>query len=149
MPERADSDQHVMLMPVSLNGCNGKLQAAIRALNLLELVGETMRRTLDAIAEIAPEELKRRQDAGDKIFVLDVREPYEYQISNIGGHLIPLGELPAEVLHERPDGVARPAEPGAVHDARGNPETAQHHCHSRCRQPPLATETGRSQRRRL
>lgn len=29
--------------------------AAIRALNLLELVGETIRRTLDAIAEIAPE----------------------------------------------------------------------------------------------
>jgi transposase len=31
------------------------VMAAIRALNLLELVGETMRRTLDAIAEIAPE----------------------------------------------------------------------------------------------
>lgn len=33
-------------------------------------------------------------DAGEKIFVLDVREPHEYQICNIGGHLIPLNDLP-------------------------------------------------------
>jgi adenylyltransferase/sulfurtransferase len=26
--------------------------------------------------------------------VLDVREPHEYQICNIGGHLIPLNDLP-------------------------------------------------------
>ena len=41
------------------------------------------------------EELKRRQDAGDDIFVLDVREPHEYQISNLGGHLIPLAICPS------------------------------------------------------
>ncbi len=45
------------------------------------------------------EELKRRLDAGDDIFVLDVREPHEYQICNIGGHLIPLNDLPSRV-HE-------------------------------------------------
>jgi molybdopterin/thiamine biosynthesis adenylyltransferase/rhodanese-related sulfurtransferase len=45
------------------------------------------------IPEITPEELKRRLDTGDKPFILDVREPHEYQICNIGGHLIPLGEL--------------------------------------------------------
>ena len=34
-------------------------------------------------------------DAGDKLFVLDVREPNEYQINRIAGStLIPLGELP-------------------------------------------------------
>jgi len=44
--------------------------------------------------EMQPEELKRRLDAGEDIFVLDVREPHEYQICNIGGHLIPLSELP-------------------------------------------------------
>ena len=43
------------------------------------------------------EELKRRLDAGDDLFVLDVREPHEYQICNIGGHLIPLGDLPKRV----------------------------------------------------
>jgi adenylyltransferase/sulfurtransferase len=47
--------------------------------------------------EMQVEELKRRQDAGDNLFVLDVREPHEYQICNIGGHLIPLGDLPNRV----------------------------------------------------
>src|SRR6201997_1913302 len=49
------------------------------------------------IPEIQVEELKRRLDAGDDIFVLDVREPHEYQICNLGGHLIPLGDLPKRV----------------------------------------------------
>ena len=49
--------------------------------------------------EMQVEELKRRLDAGDDLFVLDVREPHEYQICNINGYLIPLGELPKRV-HE-------------------------------------------------
>jgi sulfur-carrier protein adenylyltransferase/sulfurtransferase len=47
--------------------------------------------------EISVEELKRRQDAGEDIFVLDVREPHEYQICNLGGYLIPLNDLPKRV----------------------------------------------------
>ena len=43
--------------------------------------------------EMAPEELKRRLDAGENLFVLDVRELHEYQICNLGGHLIPLNDL--------------------------------------------------------
>ncbi len=46
------------------------------------------------MADMTVEELKRRLDAGEDIFVLDVREPHEYQICNIGGHLIPLNDLP-------------------------------------------------------
>ena len=46
------------------------------------------------VPEIQPEELKARLDAGDDIFILDVREPHEYQICNLNGYLIPLGELP-------------------------------------------------------
>src|ERR1043166_936030 len=46
------------------------------------------------IPEIPVEELKRRIDAGNPPFILDVREPHEYQICNLGGKLIPLGELP-------------------------------------------------------
>jgi sulfur-carrier protein adenylyltransferase/sulfurtransferase len=42
-------------------------------------------------------ELKRRLDAGEDLFVLDVREPNEYQICNLGGHLIPLNDLPKRV----------------------------------------------------
>jgi molybdopterin/thiamine biosynthesis adenylyltransferase/rhodanese-related sulfurtransferase len=49
------------------------------------------------ISEIQVEELKRRLDAKEDVFVLDVREPHEYQICNIGGHLIPLGDLPRRV----------------------------------------------------
>jgi sulfur-carrier protein adenylyltransferase/sulfurtransferase len=50
-----------------------------------------------SVPTIEVEELKRRLDAGDDIFVLDVREPHEYQICNISGYLIPLGDLPKRV----------------------------------------------------
>ncbi len=49
------------------------------------------------VPEISVEEYKRRRDAGEDIFLLDVREPHEYQICNLGGHLIPLGDLPKRV----------------------------------------------------
>jgi molybdopterin/thiamine biosynthesis adenylyltransferase/rhodanese-related sulfurtransferase len=47
------------------------------------------------MTDITVEELKRRRDAGEDVFVLDVREPHEYQICNLGGHLIPLGQVAA------------------------------------------------------
>ncbi len=40
------------------------------------------------------EELKKKMDAGEEVVLLDVREPFEYEIANLGGVLIPLGELP-------------------------------------------------------
>ena len=46
------------------------------------------------VPEITPREVKARLDRGDDIFILDVREPHEYQICNLRGYLIPLGELP-------------------------------------------------------
>ena len=51
------------------------------------------------VPEISASELKQRLDQGEDIFILDVREPHEYQICNLKGHLIPLGELPRRV-HE-------------------------------------------------
>jgi adenylyltransferase/sulfurtransferase len=51
----------------------------------------------NGIPQMSVKELKQRRDAGDDVFVLDVREPFEYQIAQIGGHLIPLGELPQRV----------------------------------------------------
>src|SRR5947199_635769 len=51
------------------------------------------------VPEITPRELKARLDRGDDLFILDVREPHEYQICNLKGHLLPLGELPRRV-HE-------------------------------------------------
>jgi molybdopterin/thiamine biosynthesis adenylyltransferase/rhodanese-related sulfurtransferase len=61
--------------------------------------GEEAPSTVTNIPEITARELKARLDHGDDIYVLDVREPHEYQICNLQGHLIPLGELPQRV-HE-------------------------------------------------
>ena len=47
-----------------------------------------------SVPEIQAEDLKSRLDHGDNLFLLDVRDEYEYEISNIGGYLIPLPELP-------------------------------------------------------
>ena len=42
---------------------------------------------------ISVEELKSRIDAGEKLNLVDVREPHENVEFNIGGHLVPLGKL--------------------------------------------------------
>ena len=46
-----------------------------------------------SVPQIRAEELKQRLDAGENLFLLDVRDEFEYEISNIGGQLIPLPEL--------------------------------------------------------
>ncbi len=43
--------------------------------------------------------MKRRLDAGENLFLLDVRDEYEYEISNVGGQSIPPPE-PAKRLNE-------------------------------------------------
>ena len=42
---------------------------------------------------ITVEELKKRMDRGEKINLIDCREPHEYAEFNIGGKLIPLGKF--------------------------------------------------------
>jgi adenylyltransferase/sulfurtransferase len=61
--------------------------------------GEEAPARVTDVPEIAPRELYQRLQRGEDIFILDVREPHEYQICNLGGYLIPLGELPRRV-HE-------------------------------------------------
>ncbi|HEU0013587.1 MAG TPA: molybdopterin-synthase adenylyltransferase MoeB [Longimicrobium sp.] len=54
----------------------------------------------DAIPEITATELKARLDAGRAPAIIDVREPFEWDIGNLGPQgavLIPLGELPARL----------------------------------------------------
>jgi len=54
----------------------------------------------EAIPGISPHELKRRMDAGERFELIDVREPFEYEIARIdSAKLIPLGEI-AERLDE-------------------------------------------------
>jgi molybdopterin/thiamine biosynthesis adenylyltransferase/rhodanese-related sulfurtransferase len=59
--------------------------------------GEETEPVTNGIPEITPVELKTRLDRGDDLFILDVREPHEYQICNLNGHLIPLRDLPQRV----------------------------------------------------
>ncbi len=50
--------------------------------------------------EIAPDEVQRRLRAGEKLALIDVREPAEFQMANISGaELIPMGTVPAQVSH--------------------------------------------------
>jgi adenylyltransferase/sulfurtransferase len=50
------------------------------------------------VPEITVTDLKAKLDAGDNVFVLDVREPHEYDIARLEGTtLIPLGQLPSRV----------------------------------------------------
>lgn len=55
--------------------------------------------------DITTDELKQRLANGEKPFVIDVREPHEYQEFNIGALHIPLGSLPQrlEELEDRKD----------------------------------------------
>jgi len=48
----------------------------------------------NGVPQLTVKELKSRIDAGEDVFILDVREPYEYQIANIGGKLIPQNDVP-------------------------------------------------------
>ena len=48
----------------------------------------------DAVPSISVQELKRKLDAQETVTLIDVREPFEYEIAKISGSkLIPLGEL--------------------------------------------------------
>jgi sulfur-carrier protein adenylyltransferase/sulfurtransferase len=48
----------------------------------------------NGIPQITVKELKARLDAGEDVQLIDVREPYEAQIAQIGGKLIPKGDVP-------------------------------------------------------
>jgi adenylyltransferase/sulfurtransferase len=52
---------------------------------------------VDGIPQISVEALKAKLDAKEDIFVLDVREPHEYPIANLGAPLIPVGSLPGRI----------------------------------------------------
>jgi molybdopterin/thiamine biosynthesis adenylyltransferase/rhodanese-related sulfurtransferase len=47
--------------------------------------------------EITPEELRAKLDKKDDVFILDVREPHEFEICNLDGYLIPLRDLPSRI----------------------------------------------------
>ena len=54
--------------------------------------------TEDAITEIQPSQLAQRLDGGEKLEIIDVREPYEWQLGHIpGARLVPLDRIAEEI----------------------------------------------------
>ena len=52
---------------------------------------------------ITVDELKKRLDAGEELHIVDVREPHENADFNIGGVLIPLGQIQSMQIDEIED----------------------------------------------
>ncbi|MCF8254680.1 MAG: rhodanese-like domain-containing protein [Bacteroidia bacterium] len=49
------------------------------------------------MSDINIHELHERMQNGEKLNIIDVREPYEFEEFNIGATLIPLNELPSKL----------------------------------------------------
>jgi rhodanese-related sulfurtransferase len=47
--------------------------------------------------DLTVQELKERMEKGEKLNIIDVREPYEFEEFNIGAELIPLGSIPTKL----------------------------------------------------
>lgn len=48
---------------------------------------------INTMNEISVQELKEKIDKGEDFQLIDVREDFEYETSNLGGELIPLGGI--------------------------------------------------------
>jgi len=77
--------------------CGIEKPAAVGPLEVAQNKAVADAPVVDGIPQISVEELRRRLDGGEKLFVLDVREPHEYLIANLGAPLIPVGELEKRV----------------------------------------------------
>ncbi len=55
------------------------------------------------MTNITAEEVKKRLDAGEKLNLIDVREPHENAEFNIGGMLLPLGKIQSMQIEEIED----------------------------------------------
>jgi adenylyltransferase/sulfurtransferase len=87
-------------------GDHPTVTALIDYQNFCGIVPETAQEAnvKNGIPQITVKELKRRLDAGENVQLIDVREPYEFQIAQIGGKLIPQNEVPqrlSEIDHDR------------------------------------------------
>jgi molybdopterin/thiamine biosynthesis adenylyltransferase/rhodanese-related sulfurtransferase len=87
-------------------GTNPSVTALIDYEHFCGIVPETPqeKNVKNGIPQLTVKQLKARRDAGEDIFLLDVREPYEYQIAQIGGTLIPQNDVPnrlAEIPRDR------------------------------------------------
>jgi rhodanese-related sulfurtransferase len=59
--------------------------------------------------EVTVEEVKRRLDTGEKVALLDVREPFEHRIASLeGAELIPMNTIPDHLDAIREKAAAAP-----------------------------------------
>ena len=87
-------------------GSNPTVTALIDYEHFCGIVPETPqeKNVKNGIPQLTVKELKARRDSGEDIFLLDVREPYEVQIAQIGGTVIPQNDVPnrlAEIPRDR------------------------------------------------
>jgi adenylyltransferase/sulfurtransferase len=77
-------------------GANPTVTALIDYEHFCGIVPETPqeKNVKNGIPQLTVKELKQRRDAGEDVFLLDVREPYEVQIAQIGGTVIPQNDVP-------------------------------------------------------
>ncbi len=71
--------------------------------NRNDSVESKMRENTMNIPEISVQELQIMRESNADFFLLDVRNPNEYAICNLGGHLIPLKELPSRLSELNPE----------------------------------------------
>lgn len=55
------------------------------------------------VPEISVQELDDLRKADADVFILDVRNPDEFAVCHLGGHLIPLNELPTRLNELNPE----------------------------------------------
>ncbi|WP_420387953.1 NAD(P)-dependent oxidoreductase [Roseivirga sp.] len=97
LPE--EIDELLKQMKVIRDELKGNFGYKVRKLNQLtsDLVSKNTVNKKMNMKEITVKELKALKDSGADFQLIDVREPYEAEIAEIGGELIPLGTVPQNV----------------------------------------------------
>ncbi len=80
------------------NPLNGKNPTQTELIDYEEFCGIPQQEEQEAnaeadIKEVTPQTLESWRNKGEDFQVIDVREPYEYEIANINGNLIPLSQI--------------------------------------------------------
>jgi adenylyltransferase/sulfurtransferase len=75
---------------------NPELEAPEKLIDYEDFCGMD-NKSKSGIKEISVEELKASLENKEKFQLIDVREPYEYKIANLGGTLIPMGDLESRI----------------------------------------------------
>jgi glyoxylase-like metal-dependent hydrolase (beta-lactamase superfamily II)/rhodanese-related sulfurtransferase len=76
----------------------------VRQYNLGFLKEPPIERTYDMQSlQISVQQLKSKLEKGEKVVLIDVREPHEYKAANLGGMLIPLGQIPSRFGELNPE----------------------------------------------